>query len=119
MMTSQLIENHRDAAEIYHDPLDLPWAKHKKQVQHKFKSINKNVSYDIEVAAYFEKRRLRNVTGVKSKELLLWPWITISSIFIEDPSSGKITFQVSNGMSRMLPTSAFELEENKVLGQEN
>ncbi|XP_031256741.1 uncharacterized protein LOC116114746 [Pistacia vera] len=151
-MTSQLIENHRDAAEIYHgealckqkicellEELCLPkglfpteivefgcnrssgfaWAKHKKQVQHKFKSINKNVSYDIEVAAYFEKRRLRNVTGVKSKELLLWPWITISSIFIEDPSSGKITFQVSNGMSRMLPTSAFELEENKVLGQEN
>ncbi|XP_044496443.1 uncharacterized protein LOC123218855 [Mangifera indica] len=146
---AQLIENHRDAAEIYHgealcrqkvgellEEICLPkglfptavveigcnrssgfvWAKHKKQVQYKFKRINKTISYDVEVAAFFEKHRLRNITGVRTKELLLW--VNISDIVINDPSSGKIKFQVPNGMCRMLPTSAFELEENKVLGQE-
>ncbi|XP_044460517.1 uncharacterized protein LOC123192130 [Mangifera indica] len=149
-MASQLIENHRVAAEIYHGealcrqkawelleepclpkglfPIDMVefgcngssgfvWAKHKEQVKHKFKRINKTVPYDTEVTAFFKKRRLTNVTGIKSKELLLW--VTISNIFIDDPSSGKITFQVPNGMSAMLPTSAFELEENKVLCLEN
>ncbi|CAF2142379.1 hypothetical protein BRARA_B02882 [Brassica rapa] len=82
------------------------WIKMKNKVQHKFKSIGKNVSYDSEVTAFVENRRMRSLTGVKSKELLIW--VTISEIFVDDQDPTKITFAGPSGLSRSFPVSAFE-----------
>ena len=94
----------------YNRSTGFVWLKQKKMKQHKFQRIGRNVSYDTEVTAFVEKHRMRKVTGVKSKELLIW--ITISDIYIDDPSSGKIAFGNSTtGISRSFPVSAFDLDE--------
>ncbi|KAJ0242611.1 Uncharacterized protein HA466_0205600 [Hirschfeldia incana] len=82
------------------------WIKMKNKVQHKFKTIGKNVSYDSEVTAFVENRRMRSLTGIKSKELLIW--VTISEIFVDDQDTTKITFAGQSGLSRSFPVCAFE-----------
>ena len=85
------------------------WIKMKNKVQHKFKAIGKNVSYDSEVTAFVEKRRMRSLAGIKSKELLIW--VTISEIYVDDQDTTKITFAGPSGLSRSFPVSAFEDEK--------
>ncbi|KAJ9690981.1 hypothetical protein PVL29_013239 [Vitis rotundifolia] len=94
----------------YNRSTGFVWLKQKKRKQHKFQRIGRNVSYDTEVTAFVEKQRMKKLTGVKSKELLIW--VTISDIYIDDPSSGKIAFGNSTtGISRSFPVSAFDLDE--------
>ncbi|XP_043702845.1 uncharacterized protein LOC122653004 [Telopea speciosissima] len=144
-MASQLIEKHRENAEIYHGDalckqksiellieMDLPkgllplndmeevgynrqtgfvWLKQKKSTEHVFRKVSKKVSYAPDITAFVEPRKFKKLSGVKSKELLIW--LTLSEIYIDDPSSGKITFMTPAGLSRSLPVSAFELEESE------
>ncbi|KAL0014235.1 hypothetical protein SO802_001304 [Lithocarpus litseifolius] len=65
--------------------LGFMWLKQKCKKEHRFRSIDRNVSYDNEVMAFVEERRMRKLTGVKTKELLIW--VSISDIYIDDPSS--------------------------------
>lgn len=85
------------------------WLKQKKSTTHKFEKIGKLVSYATEVTAVVEPNRIKKLTGVKSKELLIW--ITMSDIYVDDPPTGKITFQTPAGLSRSFPVSAFQVEE--------
>ncbi|XP_026444898.1 ABC transporter F family member 4-like [Papaver somniferum] len=87
------------------------WLRQKKKKEHYFKSIGKPVSYATEVTAFVEKHRMKKITGVKSKDTMLW--VNISDIFISDPSSGKITFKTPFGLSRTFPVSAFVNEETE------
>uniref|UniRef100_A0A5B6YIU2 DUF538 family protein n=1 Tax=Davidia involucrata TaxID=16924 RepID=A0A5B6YIU2_DAVIN len=101
-----------DLVEVGHnETTGFVWLKQKKKKEHKFRLIGRNVSYDTEVTAFVDDRRMRRLTGVKSKELLIW--ISISEIYIADPSSGKITFGTPTGISRSFPVSAFEIEDEK------
>ncbi|CAA7031781.1 unnamed protein product [Microthlaspi erraticum] len=84
------------------------WIKMNNKVQHRFKAIGRNVSYDSEVTAFVENRRMRALTGIKSKELLIW--VTISEIFVNDQDKTKITFANPTGLSRTFPVTAFEEE---------
>lgn len=84
------------------------WLKQKKKTEHRFKKIGKMVQYGEEITAYVEKYKMKKLTGVKSKELILW--ITISEISIDDPSSGKIYFKSATGIGKSFPVSAFEIE---------
>lgn len=85
------------------------WLKHKKKKDHKFERIGRVVSYETEVTAFVEDRRMRKVNGVKTKELFIW--ITIADISIERSDSSKITFATSSGLSKTFPVSAFDLQE--------
>lgn len=85
------------------------WLKQKKSITHKFEKIGKLVSYATEVTAVVEPNRIKKLTGVKTKELLIW--ITLSDIYVDDPPTGKITFQTPAGLSRCFPVSAFQVEE--------
>ncbi|PON69634.1 hypothetical protein PanWU01x14_087570 [Parasponia andersonii] len=85
------------------------WLKQKKSVTHKFEKIGKLVSYATEVTAIAEPNKIRKLTGVKTKELLLW--ISLSDIYVDDPPTGKITFKTPAGLSRSFPVSAFKVEE--------
>ncbi|PON81663.1 hypothetical protein TorRG33x02_225560 [Trema orientale] len=85
------------------------WLKQKKSVTHKFEKIGKLVSYATEVTAIAEPNKIRKLTGVKTKELLIW--ISLSDIYVDDPPTGKITFKTPAGLSRSFPVSAFEVEE--------
>ena len=84
------------------------WLKQKKSITHKFEKIGKFVSYATEVTAVVEQNKIKKLTGVKTKELLVW--ITLSDIYIDDPPTGKITFKTPTGLSRSFPVSAFEIE---------
>ncbi|XP_051129123.1 uncharacterized protein LOC127250021 [Andrographis paniculata] len=94
----------------YNEATGFVWLKQKKSKTHVFRAINKSVWYDTEITAFVEDRRMKHLTGVKSKELLIW--VTISYIAIQDPNSGKILFATPSGLSRALPVSAFEEEES-------
>lgn len=145
MSSQQLVETHRENAEIYADPIickvkskellekihmprgllpldDLVevgfneasgfvWLRQKKKRDHKFRAIGRMVSYDTEITAFVEDGKMKKLTGVKSKELLIW--VTICDIYIRDPNSGKITFGTASGLSRTFPVSAFEEEEEE------
>lgn len=101
-----------DIVEVgYNETTGFVWLKQKKGKVHRFRAIGRSVSYDGEVTASVEDRRMMPLTGVKSKELLIW--VTISDIYIQDPSSGKITFGTPTGISRSFPVSAFDEEEEK------
>ncbi|TXG47914.1 hypothetical protein EZV62_027208 [Acer yangbiense] len=95
----------------YNRTTGFVWLKQKNRTDHRFRAIGRNVSYDNEVTAFVENHRMRRLTGVKSKEILIW--ISISEIYVNDPNSGKITFGTPAGLSRTFPISAFELEESK------
>ncbi|KAG0498158.1 hypothetical protein HPP92_002849 [Vanilla planifolia] len=95
----------------YNHKTGFVWLKQKNRTEHNFKKIGRLVSYATEVSAFVEDRRMKKVTGVKSKELLIW--ITLSDMYIDDPASGKITFKTPAGLSRSYPVSAFEPEEDQ------
>ncbi|EXC29359.1 hypothetical protein L484_021667 [Morus notabilis] len=85
------------------------WLKQRKCKEHQFTAIGRTVSYDNEVTAFVEEHRMWRLTGVKSKELLIW--FTISEIFIDDSDPDKITFTNPTGISRSFPVSALEIKE--------
>ena len=44
---------------------------------------------------FAENGHIKKMTSVKSKELFIW--VSVSDIFIEDPSSGKLFFDIPSG----------------------
>lgn len=101
-----------DIVEVGHNAeTGFVWLKQKKSKTHYFRGIGRSVWYDTEVTAFVSDRRMKRLTGVKSKEILIW--VTICDISIKDPESGKITFGTPTGISRAFPVSAFEEEEGE------
>lgn len=85
------------------------WLKQKNKCEHKFEKIGRPVRYAAEVTAYVEPNRIRKLTGVKTKELLLW--VTLCDFYVDDPPTGKITFKTPTGLFRSFPVEAFQIEE--------
>ncbi|KAK9292244.1 hypothetical protein L1049_020208 [Liquidambar formosana] len=81
------------------------WLKQKKKTEHKFEKIGRLVSYGTEVTAYVEPNKIKKLTGVKAKELLIW--LQLCDIFVDDPPTGKITFKTATGLFRTFPVSGF------------
>ncbi|KAH6820077.1 plant/protein of unknown function [Perilla frutescens var. hirtella] len=87
------------------------WLIQKKKCEHKFEKIGKAVQYGVEVTAYVEPHRIKKLTGVKAKELLMW--LTLTEISVDQPPTGKITFKTPTGLSRSYPVDAFVLDEEE------
>ncbi|CAN6884316.1 hypothetical protein Bca4012_070108 [Brassica carinata] len=83
------------------------WLKQKQTITHKFENIDKLVSYGTEVTAVVKTGKIKKLTGVKAKELLLW--VSISEIYTEEKE--KITFKSPTTLSRTFPVSAFVVPE--------
>ncbi|KAJ4801689.1 hypothetical protein LUZ62_052935 [Rhynchospora pubera] len=83
------------------------WFVQKKKVEHTFKKIKQVVSYALEVTTFVEKGKLKKITGVKTKELLLW--LSVVEVYIEEASKGKVTFKTGTGLSESFNASAFEI----------
>ncbi|XP_010942814.1 uncharacterized protein [Elaeis guineensis] len=92
----------------YNRAAGFMWLIQKKKKEHTFKKIKQTVSYATEVTAFVEQRKLKKITGVKTKELLLW--LSVVEVYIDDPSPEKVTFKTGTGLSDSFPVSAFELE---------
>lgn len=101
-----------DAVEVgYNRSAGFVWVRQRKPKVHRFRAISRSVSYDAEVTAFVGDRRMKRLTGVKSKELLFW--VTVSDIYIDRNDPGKIAFANPTGLSRSFPVSAFEEEQEE------
>ncbi|TVU07916.1 hypothetical protein EJB05_41293, partial [Eragrostis curvula] len=80
----------------------------KKKVEHTFKKIKQTVSYAAEVTAFVEKGKLRKITGVKTKELMLWLSVVV---YVPEASPEKVTFKTGTGLSDSFDGTAFALGE--------
>ncbi|CAN0897282.1 hypothetical protein LINGRAHAP2_LOCUS19032 [Linum grandiflorum] len=85
------------------------WLKQKKSITHEFVKAGRSVIYGPEVTAYVSKGKITKLTGVTTKELLIW--VSVGDIYIEDPPTGNITFKSPTGLYRTFPCSAFEADE--------
>ncbi|KAK6947995.1 Protein of unknown function DUF538 [Dillenia turbinata] len=86
------------------------WMKQKAPCQHFFKGTDTLVSYATEVTSYVEKGKMKKMTGVKSKQLLLW--VSISEMSITE-SGKRIYFKTPMGLGKAYPFTAFMTEEEK------
>ncbi|XP_076907481.1 uncharacterized protein LOC143563951 [Bidens hawaiensis] len=87
------------------------WMKQKGPYEHFFEATNTRVSYATEVTAYIEKCKMKKMTGVKSKQLLMW--VPIVEMSMENENSSKIYFKVPVGIGKSFPVTAFMTEEEK------
>ncbi|KAF3778233.1 hypothetical protein EJ110_NYTH32646 [Nymphaea thermarum] len=81
------------------------WLRQKKRKDHYFEQIGRSASFAAEISAFIEPRRMKKVSGVKAKELLLW--IGVSEMLVDNSSSGNVHFKTQIGISRSFPISAF------------
>ncbi|URE37643.1 DUF538 domain containing protein [Musa troglodytarum] len=93
----------------YNREAGFVWLIQKKKKDHTFKKIKRQVSYAPEVTAFVEEGKMKKMTGVKTKELLLW--LSIVEMYVDGVSSEKITFKTGTGLSDSFPVAAFELEQ--------
>lgn len=102
----------------YHRESGFVWLKQKASYTHKFEKVDRLVTYGTEVTATVEVGKIKKLTGVKVKELLVW--LPLHEIQLDDPPTGKITFRAITGFFRTFPASAFEVEEEvKDVKEEN
>jgi hypothetical protein len=85
------------------------WLRQRRKVDHYFAKAGRHVTYGAEVSAVADKGRLKKITGVKAKEMLLW--VTLHEICVDDPPTGKLHCKAIGGLSRSFPVEAFEAEE--------
>ncbi|KAK1325241.1 hypothetical protein QJS10_CPA01g02499 [Acorus calamus] len=81
----------RSSASLKESPLERPgrmWVD-EEAYEHYFTGTKTRVSYANEVTAYVEKFRMKKMTGIKCKQVLLW--VPITEMSIDDPKSEKIT----------------------------
>ncbi|KAK3018821.1 hypothetical protein RJ639_003449 [Escallonia herrerae] len=87
------------------------WMKQKVPYEHFFVGSNTRVSYATEVTSYIDKSKMKKMTGVKSKQLLMW--VPIVEMSMEDPADKKIYFKTPMGVGKSFPITAFMTEEEK------
>ncbi|KAI3689925.1 hypothetical protein L2E82_47896 [Cichorium intybus] len=87
------------------------WMKQKAPYEYFFEGTKTHVSYATEVTAYIEKCKMKKMTGVKSKKMLMW--VTIVEMSMEDEKSSKIYFKTSVGVGQAFPVTAFMTDDEK------
>lgn len=87
------------------------WMRQKAPYEHFFVGTNTLVRYDREVTAYLDKGRMKKMSGVKSKQFLLW--VPIVEMSIEENAADKIYFKTPMGIGRSFPITAFMDEDEK------
>ncbi|CAL4891668.1 unnamed protein product [Urochloa decumbens] len=92
----------------YMEETGFVWLKQRRKVDHYFAKAGRHVSYGAEVSAVAEKGRLKKITGVKAKEMLIW--VTLHEICVDDPPQGKLHCKAIGGLSRSFPVEAFEAD---------
>ncbi|XP_023633049.1 LOW QUALITY PROTEIN: uncharacterized protein LOC17898360 [Capsella rubella] len=71
----------KDMTEVgYNKTKGFVWMRMKSKIEHTFPEIGRRVLYDTEITAFVEDRRMKRLTGVKSKELMIW--VPVNDIFI-------------------------------------
>ncbi|EES11575.1 hypothetical protein SORBI_3006G246600 [Sorghum bicolor] len=111
-MASQAIESHRAGAEVVTGGDAICRKKSIELLEElgparQSVKIKQTVSYAAEVTAFAEKGKLRQITGVKTKELMLW--LSVVEVYVPEASPEKVTFKTGTGLSDTFNASAFAL----------
>jgi hypothetical protein len=69
------------------------------------------VRYDAEVTAYVEDGRMKRMTGVRSKQVMLW--VPIVEMSLDGAARDKIYFKSNVGIGRSFPAAAFADEDGE------
>lgn len=85
------------------------WLIQKNQINHSFPQISRSVTYAREITAFVEKYKIKKITGVKIKELLVS--FSIAEVYFENPASEMLTIKAAAGLSGSYIASAFELKD--------
>ena len=85
------------------------WIRQRKAFNYTYPKAGRLYCFGTEVTDFVENGRVRRVTGVKSKELLMW--FSLGDFFVDPKDQSKITFRTPTGFSMSYPASAFELEK--------
>lgn len=90
----------------YVKEIGFVWLKLEKKKEHKFDNIL--VSYDTVVTAYVEPNKIKNLTGVKARDFLVW--FNLTEIYVKgnNPEGPIITFKSLVGLSISFPLSLFK-----------
>ncbi|XP_057419534.1 uncharacterized protein LOC130713756 [Lotus japonicus] len=89
----------------YVKEIGFVWLKLDKKREHRFDNIL--VCYDSIVTAYVEPNKIKNLTGVRARDFLIW--FTLTEIHVKGPPEGSvITFKSLVGLSMSFPLSIFQ-----------
>ncbi|CAK8563833.1 unnamed protein product [Lathyrus sativus] len=81
------------------------WLKLGKKMESKFDNIV--VGYDSVVTAYMEPNKIKNLTGVRARDFLVW--FTLNEIYVKPVKGGSfVTFKSLVGLSMSFPVSLFQ-----------
>uniref|UniRef100_A0A0D9WV22 F-box domain-containing protein n=1 Tax=Leersia perrieri TaxID=77586 RepID=A0A0D9WV22_9ORYZ len=94
----------------YNRETGFMWLVQKKKNQHTFKKIKQTVSYANEVTTFVEQGKLKKITGVKAKELVIW--LSVVEVYVTEASPEKVTFKIGTGLTDTFDAAAFALGEN-------
>ncbi|KAF6989372.1 hypothetical protein CFC21_006715 [Triticum aestivum] len=83
------------------------WMRQGKPYEHHFRATGTRVRYDAEVTAYVEEGRMKRMTGVRSKQMMLWVPIVEMSL----DGADKVYFKSNVGIGRSFPAAAFADED--------
>ncbi|KAI5055311.1 hypothetical protein GOP47_0030456 [Adiantum capillus-veneris] len=76
--------------------------------KHHFAKADRTCSYDELITCTISMKRMKDIHGVKAKELTLW--VPINEILVDEKNSDKITFKSIMGLSRTFPFDNFVLD---------
>uniref|UniRef100_A0ACD5TNB7 Uncharacterized protein n=1 Tax=Avena sativa TaxID=4498 RepID=A0ACD5TNB7_AVESA len=85
------------------------WMRQGKAYEHYFRATGTRVRYDAEVTAYVEEGRMKRMTGVRSKQMLMW--VPIVEMSLVD-GGARVYFKSSVGIGRSFPATAFADEDD-------
>ncbi|KAK6153929.1 hypothetical protein DH2020_013568 [Rehmannia glutinosa] len=118
MATKKSQEDQRAGAEIVHGPDDCYDHSLKLLTELGFprgvlplKDLEECGLVRREVTVTWEKGKMKKMSGVKSKQLLLW--VPIVEMSIEESGGGKIYFKTPMGIGRSFPITSFMDDEEK------
>ncbi|KAL6642821.1 hypothetical protein ACP70R_021002 [Stipagrostis hirtigluma subsp. patula] len=85
------------------------WMRQRAPYEHYFKGTGTRVRYDAEVTAYVEEGRMKRMTGVRSKQMMLW--VPIVEMSLDGAARDRIYFKSNVGIGRSFPAAAFADED--------
>jgi len=87
------------------------WMRQKAPYEHYFRGTGTRVRYDAEVTAYVEDGRMKRMTGVRSKQVMLW--VPIVEMSLDGEKRDRIYFKSNVGIGRSFPAAAFADDEEE------
>lgn len=81
------------------------WIKQKSDSKHHFKKADRHVSFSANITCKIEKMKMKNIKGVKVRDMLFW--VPIHEIEVDQKNPDKLIIRSIGGFSRTFPVEYF------------